>query len=167
MSLIKWNRNKDLFPAIPSFFDKIGWDDDFLASFWNGKKMPAVNISETDGTFLVEVAAPGMDKKDFHVSVEEGMLTISAEKEEKKEEKDKDFRRQEYNFHSFERCFRLPENVDMDDVKAKYDKGVLKISGNVWEFVVNDAVIRSSEAKSRRSVLNHARAHGVYDIRPA
>lgn len=117
-----------MFPAMPSFFQNMGWDDDFLASFWNGKKMPAVNISETDDTFLVELAAPGMEKKDFQVSVEEGVLTIRSEKEEKKEEKEKNYRRQEYSFESFERCFRLPDNVNADAVNAKYDNGILKIS---------------------------------------
>ena len=132
MSLIKWNRDKGFFPTIPSFFENVGWDDDFLASFWNGKRIPAVNISETEDTFLVEVAAPGMEKKDFKVSVEDGMLTISAEKEEKKEKKEKNFRRKEYSFESFERCFRLPENVKMEEVKAKYDNTA--IAQSVLEF---------------------------------
>ena len=128
MSLIKWNRNRDLFPNIPSFFENAGWDDDFFASFMSGKRMPAVNISETEKTFDVEVAAPGMKKKDFDVTVKEGMLIIKAEKEETKEEKEKDYRRREYNFESFERSFRLPANVDPEDVKAKYDEGVLRIT---------------------------------------
>ena len=60
--------------------------------------------------------------------MEEGLLTIKAEREETKEEKEKNYRRKEYSFESFERFFRLPENVDADDVKAKYDDGVLKIT---------------------------------------
>ncbi len=128
MSLINWNRHKDLFPSLPSFFERMGWDDDFMSNFWNGKSVPAVNISETDDNFLVEVAAPGMEKKDFNVSVEEGMLTISAEKKDEKETKEKNYCRQEYNFTSFERSFRLPDNVDADSVKAKYEDGLLKIN---------------------------------------
>ncbi|MEZ4954128.1 MAG: Hsp20/alpha crystallin family protein [Saprospiraceae bacterium] len=135
MSLINWNRNRELFPNIPSFFENAGWDDDFLSTVWNNRKMPAVNISETKDNFLVEVAAPGMEKKDFHVSVENGMLTISAEKEEKKTEKKKNYRRQEYSFESFERCFRLPENIKTEKVEAKYDNGVLKISLQKAEVV--------------------------------
>jgi HSP20 family protein len=127
MSLIKWNPNR-LFPTIPSFFDVAGWDEDFMSSFMNGKHLPAVNISETDKTYLVEVAAPGMEKKDFHVKVEEGMLCVSAEKEEKKEVKEKDYKRREYNFESFDRRFSLPENVDEKNIKAKYEDGVLKIT---------------------------------------
>lgn len=135
MSLINWNRNRELFPNIPSFFENAGWDDDFLSTVWNNRKMPAVNISENKDNFLVEVAAPGMEKKDFHVSVEDGMLTISAEKEEKKTEKKKNYRRQEYSFESFERCFRLPENVKTEEVEAKYDNGVLKINLKKAEVV--------------------------------
>lgn len=125
MSLIKWNRN---FPAVPSFFDHFGLDDDFLANFLHSKTMPAVNISETDTTFLVEVAVPGMQKKDFHVIVEGGMLSISAEKETKTDKKEKNYRRQEYSYETFERSFRLPENVSSKEVKAKYENGLLKIS---------------------------------------
>ncbi len=128
MSIVRWNRDRDFFPTIPSFFERMGWDDDFLPAFRNGKRIPAVNISETEKEFLVEVAAPGMTKKDFQVMVEEGMLKIRAEKEEKKEEKEKDYHRREYNFESFERLFRLPENVDPDSVKARYEQGILKIS---------------------------------------
>ena len=127
MSLIKWNRNR-LFPTIPSFFDVAGWDEDFMSAFWDGKRMPAVNISETDKNFLLEMAAPGMEKKDFHVKVDEGMLSISAEKEEKKEVDEKDYKRREYNFESFDRRFSLPENVDTKNIKAKYEDGVLKIT---------------------------------------
>lgn len=128
MSIINWNRSRDFFPVIPSFFDKIGFDDDFLASFWNGKSAPAVNISEKDDSFMVEVGAPGMSKNDFHVSVENGVLLINAKKEVSKEEKVKNYHRKEYDFHSFERSFRLPENIDTDSVKANYKNGVLFIT---------------------------------------
>ena len=127
MSLIKWNRNR-LFPTFPSFFDVAGWDEDFMSTFMEGKNMPAVNISETDKFYLMEFAVPGMAKSDFHVKVEEGMLCISAEKEEKKEVEEKDYKRREYNFETFERRFSLPENVDDKNIKAKYEDGVLKIT---------------------------------------
>ena len=90
--------------------------------------MPAVNISETEDTFLVELAAPGMDKKDFEVSVKDGMLVIRAQKELTKEEKERDYRRKEYSFTSFERRFNLPENISSEAVKARYESGVLMIS---------------------------------------
>ena len=134
MSMIKWNRDKGIFPTIPTFFDYMGWDDDLVSTFWNGKKLPAVNISEEKETFLVEVAVPGMKKDDFKISMDEGMLTISAETESEKETKVTNFPRREYNFETFERSFRLPENVAEENVLAKYENGVLKIQLNKVEF---------------------------------
>lgn len=128
MSFMNWNRSEGFFPSIPSFFDNLGLDDDFLASFWAGKKVPAVNISETEDTYLVELAAPGMNKEDFEVSVKDGMLVIRAQKELSKEEKEKDYRRREYSFTSFERRFSLPDNISSEAVKARYESGVLMIS---------------------------------------
>lgn len=128
MALINWTRDRDLFPSLPNMLEDLRSDGDFLASFLNGKKIPAVNISETDTSFLVEVAAPGMEKKDFDVSLQEGMLSIKAEKEEKSEKKEKNYHRREYSFDSFERKFRLPDHVSSDKIEAKYDNGVLKIS---------------------------------------
>ncbi|MCL4148749.1 UNVERIFIED_CONTAM: hypothetical protein GTU68_052677 [Idotea baltica] len=69
-----------------------------------------------------------MQKKDFQVIVEGGMLSISAEKETKTDKKEKNYRRQEYSYETFERSFRLPKNVSSKEVKAKYENGLLKIS---------------------------------------
>jgi HSP20 family protein len=90
--------------------------------------LPPVNIVDKAGEFDVEIAVPGMKKDDFHVTCENGYLTIRAEREEKKEEKEKNYTRREYNYSSFERSFSLPETVKADQVKAKYEDGVLKIS---------------------------------------
>lgn len=90
---------------------------------------PAVNIIETDDAFELEVAAPGLDKKDFKVVIEKDHLTISAEKAKDEESKDKQhsFKRKEYNFQKFTRKFRLPHTVDKTTLKAKYLQGILKI----------------------------------------
>lgn len=111
-----------------SMFENWGLDDDFFDSFWNGKNVPAVNISETEATLDLELAAPGMEKDDFEVFVEDGRLVIRAEKEETEEEKKRNFRRQEYSFQSFERSFWLPDSVNEDEVVAEYKNGVLKVS---------------------------------------
>ncbi len=132
MSLIKRkNRSRDFFPGLPtvqSFLDNWGWDDDFSASFWNGRNVPAVNISETEKELVVEVAAPGMEKDDFDVSIDNGRLTISVEKEASTEEEEKDYHRREYSFQSFRRSFWLPDHVSDEQIVAKYSKGVLKIT---------------------------------------
>jgi HSP20 family protein len=116
------------FPSLTNFFD-----EPFFNVDWNGNKswlseVPPVNIVDKGGEFDVELAVPGMKKEDFHITCENGYLTIKAEKEEKKEEKDKNYTRREYNYNSFERSFSLPESVKADQVKAKYENGVLKLS---------------------------------------
>ena len=73
------------------------------------------------------MAAPGMKKEDFKINVDGNMLTISSEKEEKKEEKDEKYTRKEYSYSSFSRSFTLPEDVKQDALDAKYEDGVLNL----------------------------------------
>jgi len=90
--------------------------------------MPAVNVKETEKAFELEVAAPGLSKKDFKVTAEGGVLTVSSESKQEKEEKEKDYTRKEFNYSSFSRSFTLPENVNEEDIKAIYEDGVLRLS---------------------------------------
>jgi HSP20 family protein len=76
----------------------------------------------------LELAAPGMDKKDFKVNVENGTLTISAEKKEESKEEKKNYTRREYSYSSFSRSFRLPENCTAEKIDAKYDNGILRVT---------------------------------------
>jgi HSP20 family protein len=77
---------------------------------------------------LLSLAAPGMKKEDFKIDVDGNILTISSEKEENKEDKNKKFTRKEYSYSSFSRCFSLPEEIKQEKINAKYEDGVLKIS---------------------------------------
>ncbi len=90
---------------------------------------PAVNVNEDKKSYEIEVAAPGMNKDDFNIKVDNDMLSISSEKKSEKEEKgnDKKVVRKEFMYASFARSFRLPDNVDHDNINAKYKDGVLKI----------------------------------------
>jgi HSP20 family protein len=89
---------------------------------------PAVNIIEKEDSFELEVAAPGLEKKDFKVLIEKDHLTISAEKEEEVDaESAQQFKRKEYNFQNFTRRFRLPNTVDKSSLKAKYLQGILNV----------------------------------------
>jgi HSP20 family protein len=90
--------------------------------------MPAVNITENNDEYKVTLAAPGMKKDDFKIDVEGNMLTISSEKEESKEEKEKRFTRKEYNYSSFSRSFTLPEEINKEKIEASYEEGILKIA---------------------------------------
>jgi HSP20 family protein len=90
--------------------------------------IPAVNITEHKDEYLVSLAVPGMKKDDFKIDVDGNLLTISSEKEENKEEKDKMFTRKEYNYSSFSRTFTLPEEINKEKIEAKYEEGILKIA---------------------------------------
>ncbi len=90
---------------------------------------PLVNMLETADRFQLEVAAPGLHKEDFQLKIETGLLTLEAKPAQKTEvEKVEKPLRKEFNFASFKRSFKLPENVDTERISAKYDAGVLYIS---------------------------------------
>ena len=110
---------------LSDFFD----NDRLFDSDWLKKQsVPAVNVKETEKNFEIEVAAPGLNKKDFKITVDNGILTISSEKKEEKEQKEKDYTRKEFSYSSFSRSFTLPENVNEDDMKANYEDGLLKLA---------------------------------------
>lgn len=109
---------------LSDFFD----NDRFFDSDWlKRQSVPAVNVKESEKEFEIEMAAPGLSKKDFSITVDKGILTISSEKEEEHEEKEKDYTRREFSYNAFSRSFTLPEYVSEDDIKANYEDGVLKL----------------------------------------
>lgn len=90
--------------------------------------MPAVNVREHEKDFEIEFAAPGFNKKDFEVTIEDDILHVSGEKEVKEEEKEKEYSRKEFSYKSFKRSMVLPSSVDIDqDIKASYNNGILKV----------------------------------------
>lgn len=93
---------------------------------WNG--FVPVNIQETDNSYSVEVVAPGFDKADFKVNVEQDVLTVSAEKKEDVKEDGKKQIRKEYSYRSFKRSFTLDEKIDANGIEAKYVNGVLTLN---------------------------------------
>jgi HSP20 family protein len=91
--------------------------------------LPAVNIKDTPEQFVVEVAVPGMDKKDFKINLKDNMLVISSERRKEEEEVEGNYTRREYSYQSFCRSFTLPDNiVDSDKISAKYENGELQIT---------------------------------------
>jgi len=94
------------------------------------KTLPAVNISEDEKSYTVDVVAPGMKKDNFKVNVEDDVLTISAEAKHENTEKDesRQYSRREYSHSSFTRSFRLPDNAKVDNISASYEDGVLKLT---------------------------------------
>ena len=125
MSLVKrtdWPRGNSL---LADLFD----NDRFFASPWlSGRNMPAVNIKENERNYEVELALPGYDKKDFEISIDNGVLTVSGEKSEETEKKEDNYTRREFGFSSFSRSFNLPTNINEENIDAKYADGVLKLT---------------------------------------
>lgn len=121
-------RPETTFPALFDDFFK-PWNEMFDNSrFWGrAATVPPVNITETPNEYRVMLAAPGIKKEDFKIDVEGNMLTISAEKEEKVEEKEDKFTRREFNYTTFTRSFTMPEDVQYDKVDARYVDGVLEL----------------------------------------
>ncbi len=118
--------------GLPSVFDDFfkPWNEWFSKdeNFWgHSLSMPSVNITEDAGGYNVALAAPGLKREDFKIDISGNMITISSEKEESKEEKEKKFTRKEYNYASFSRSFNLPGDVNEDRIEAKYNDGVLNV----------------------------------------
>lgn len=111
----------DLFAEMPVLF-KNGNNQ----SQWTG--FAPVNIKETEKNYSIDVVAPGFEKTDFKVNLEQDVLTISAEKKsETKNGGEKEIRK-EYSYRSFKRSFTLDEKIDADTIEAKYVNGVLTLN---------------------------------------
>jgi len=127
MSLIKYTRpNTDMYST--RFSDIL---DEFFNEASNYKKdsfMPSVDIAETEKAFQVEVALPGINKKDITVDLDKGRLTISGERKFEKEESGKNYHRVESSFGSFSRSFQLPDSIDEESISASYKDGMLNIN---------------------------------------
>ena len=129
MTLVK---RETTWPSFPSLFDGLlsrDWMDWNNSNFSNtNTTLPAVNIKETPDEYMIQVAAPGLDKKDFKINLENNQLTISSEKENKKSEESENFMRREFSYQSFQRSFNLGENlIDGNKISAKYTDGILSI----------------------------------------
>ncbi|QTD37633.1 Hsp20/alpha crystallin family protein [Polaribacter batillariae] len=117
------------FPVLPNVFSDFFRDWSTTNFSDTNTTLPAVNIKENENDFIVEVAVPGMDKKDFKIDLDNDVLTISSEKKTENEKTDDNYTRKEYSYMSFRRSFTLPKGVvDSDKIKANYKNGELKIT---------------------------------------
>ena len=111
----------DLFTDIPVFikneFNSLGRKD-----------FVPVNVKETETAYLLEVVAPGFEKTDFKVNLEQSVLTVSAEKKAEVKEENLKSVRKEYSFNSFKRSFTLNEKIDATNIDATYINGVLTLN---------------------------------------
>jgi len=116
-------------PTMPSIFDDFFKDWSLSNYSDTNTTLPAVNIKENENEFTVEVAAPGMNKKDFKINLDNNILTISSEKTFENEETKDKYTRKEYSYQSFERSFNLPKDVIASEkITASYKNGELLIS---------------------------------------
>jgi len=116
------------FRTFPSIMDNIfnDWPGTNFSDI--NRSVPAVNIKENNDEFIVALAAPGMEKKDFNINLENDVLTISSEKKVEKSEDKDNYSLREYNYQSFTRSFNVPKDmVDGDKIAAKYKNGELII----------------------------------------
>jgi HSP20 family protein len=123
-------KTSERFPALFDNFFK-PWNELFdYDNNFGGRlaRIPSVNITENKDEYNVSLAVPGMKKDDFKIDVDGNMLTISCEKDETKDEKDKKYTRKEYSYYSFSRTFTLPDEVNREKIDARYEDGLLKIS---------------------------------------
>ena len=131
MSLI---RRKGLVPgSFPALFDDFfgrelfNWDNSNFSS--TSTTVPSVNIRETEDNFEVEMAAPGMQKNDFKISLEGNTLYISSQKQHDEEKKEEGYTRREFSYQSFQRSFVLPKDVvDDEGISARYENGLLNLT---------------------------------------
>lgn len=126
MSLVRFTNQ------YPSLFDRF-FDNELFD--WSNRNfsatnttLPSVNIRENSDAFEVELAAPGLKKADFKIELDGDTLTVSSEKKiENETNENEKWTKREFSYQCFSRSFTLPQLVDGDKIKAKYDNGILNI----------------------------------------
>jgi HSP20 family protein len=130
------------------FFNNLGFGGRSLRPLiggWQGVT-PTIDVAETDREMVVTAELPGLDQKDFEVTLAGDVLTIKGEKKAEQEQKDGDHYYMERRFGTFSRSVRLPFEVKDEKVDAKYDRGVLTI--RVPKPVEAQQAVRRIEVKA-------------------
>lgn len=138
MTLVSVKPNRTIAPNLASDFDRV-----INEVFGQAHRpmtrafKPAVNVIEREEDFVLQIAAPGLQKSDFEIELDKGLLTVKAKREWNAAEGET-IKRQEFGNYHFERSFRLGKLIDMEQVDAAYEQGVLRI-----------ALAKKEEAKPR------------------
>jgi HSP20 family protein len=128
MSLIKFNNgnnSKSLTPGFNDIFETM-FNDSFLSDRMISR-VPAVNICETQDHYLIEMAAPGLNKEDFNIKLDKNLLTVSVEQKKENNTQDRQYNKREFSYSSFVRSFALPDSADDAKIEASYTNGMLNI----------------------------------------
>lgn len=129
MTLLKFQKDaptRSMFPNSVDMFNE--FFNEFNGSDFRKWNAPAVNISENDNEFKLQLAVPGMKKEDFKIAIEDNILVVSAEQKQESEKKTERYTRKEFSFSSFTRRFNLPENVDENQINANYENGIMLLT---------------------------------------
>ena len=138
MLLTKFDPFKQLKEIEKNLYTQVG-NNEGVTAF-----VPTVNTREGEFAYHVDVDLPGVKKEDIKVDLNKGVLTISGERKTKEEVKQEDYYKIETYFGKFSRSFTLPDNVDIENIEAKSDNGVLEI---VIPKLKNDVSKKSIEIK--------------------
>jgi HSP20 family protein len=129
MTLVKFNngqRNNIVNPRFSDVLDTI-FNESFL-SHNPTEQVPAVNIIETENGFAIELAAPGLKKEDFKISLDKNVLSVAAEVKADENAQPKKYSKKEFGYTSFSRSFTLPQTVDQTNIDAAYADGILTLT---------------------------------------
>jgi HSP20 family protein len=117
-------------PSMPNLWDEF-LENGLFGDVYRSSRLsslPSANIIEEKERFLIELAAPGLEKEDFRISLSEKVLSISVEKEEKSEENKDNYARKEFSYTSFKRGFNIPDTIQTDKIRAEYENGILQLA---------------------------------------
>lgn len=121
MGLVRFNPNL-VNRVFDDFFNTVPTRTTFRGT------LPAVNVKETEDDFQLELAVPGLKKEDFNLKVEEGILSISAERKNEETVKKDGYTRREFGYSNFTRRFTLPESAEDSTISATYTDGILIVT---------------------------------------
>jgi len=133
MTLVKFKNGTGIsnYPTIERAFGLPSLLSETFERLWADEEMswmPSANIKERAEDFIIDLAVPGMDKKDFRVEVENNLLTISGERKEENIEDNEKLTRREFHYGSFKRSFTLPETANSEKIHASYKDGLLSLN---------------------------------------
>jgi HSP20 family protein len=135
MNIVKWKRPSENDQAkrpvmynypLSGLFENFFGGDFFLREY--AQFVPAANLSEDQKQYQLELSAPGFDRSDFKIELDEKTLTVSGKHTSEKEAKAEIFSRKEFNYGSFSRIFSLPKEINEAAIDAKYENGILKVN---------------------------------------
>jgi HSP20 family protein len=141
MNLIRYKNNPW------SFLDKTFEDfgDEFFGLNPFKSSEPACNIKETEKEYQIDMSIPGFSKNDVNINIENDVLTVNGLVEDIKETEEENWHRKEFRAQSFTKQWRLPEDVTNDEISAKFENGILKLSLGKKEPVIPEKNIKQIE----------------------